>query len=97
MYKLSLSGGMSCPNRDGLIDNRGCIFCSAGGSGDFTGAAISKCADIDIQINTAKALVSKKYSGSDYIAYFQSYTNTYADVNYLRELFINVIFYLILF
>ena len=91
MYKLSLSGGMSCPNRDGLIDNRGCIFCSAGGSGDFTGAAISKCADIDIQINTAKALVSKKYSGSDYIAYFQSYTNTYADVNYLRELFFNVI------
>lgn len=91
MYKLSLSGGMTCPNRDGLIDNRGCIFCSAGGSGDFTGAALSKDNNIDIQIDTAKALVSRKYSGSDYIAYFQSYTNTYADVNYLRRLFYDVI------
>lgn len=91
MYKLSLSGGMTCPNRDGLIDNRGCIFCSAGGSGDFTGAALSKHNNIDIQIDTAKALVSRKYSGSDYIAYFQSYTNTYADVNYLRRLFYDVV------
>ncbi len=91
MYKLSLSGGMTCPNRDGLIDNRGCIFCSAGGSGDFTGAALSKDNNIDIQIDTAKALVSRKYSGSDYIAYFQSYTNTYADVNYLRSLFYDVV------
>lgn len=91
MYKLSLSGGMTCPNRDGLIDNRGCIFCSAGGSGDFTGAALSKDNNIDIQIDTAKALVSRKYSGSDYIAYFQSYTNTYADVNYLRRLFYDVV------
>ena len=91
MYKLSLSGGMTCPNRDGLIDNRGCIFCSAGGSGDFTGAALSKDNNIDIQIDTAKALVSKKYSGSDYIAYFQSYTNTYAGVNYLRRLFYDVV------
>lgn len=91
MYKLSLSGGMTCPNRNGLIDNRGCIFCSAGGSGDFTGAALSKDNNIDIQIDTAKALVSRKYSGSDYIAYFQSYTNTYADVNYLRRLFYDVV------
>lgn len=91
MYKLSLSGGMTCPNRDGLIDNRGCIFCSAGGSGDFTGAALSKDNNIDIQIDTAKALISRKYSGSDYIAYFQSYTNTYADVNYLRRLFYDVV------
>lgn len=91
MYKLSLSGGMTCPNRDGLIDNRGCIFCSAGGSGDFTGAALSKDNNIDIQIDTAKALVSRKYSGSDYIAYFQSYTNTYADVNYLSRLFYDVV------
>lgn len=91
MYKLSLSGGMTCPNRDGLIGNRGCIFCSAGGSGDFTGAALSKDNNIDIQIDTAKALVSRKYSGSDYIAYFQSYTNTYADVNYLRRLFYDVV------
>ena len=91
MYKLSLSGGMTCPNRDGLIDNRGCIFCSAGGSGDFTGAALSKDNNIDIQIDTAKALVSRKYSGSDYIAYFQSYPNTYADVTSLRRLFYDVV------
>lgn len=77
MYKLALNGGMTCPNRDGLIDTRGCIFCSAGGSGDF---AVS---DID----AAKELVRSKYSGNDFIAYFQSYTNTYAPAEYLRTLF----------
>lgn len=81
MYKLALSGGMNCPNRDGLIDTRGCIFCSAGGSGDFA------CTNID----DAKKLISNKYTGNNFIAYFQSYTNTYADVSYLRNLFIPVI------
>lgn len=81
LYKLSLNGGMTCPNRDGLIDTRGCIFCSAGGSGDFAGN------DID----AAKALISQKYNGSSYIAYFQSYTNTYADTDYLHRLFYPVI------
>lgn len=92
LYKLSLDGGMSCPNRDGLIDTRGCIFCSKGGSGEFTGAALlhNKC-DIDTQINLAKQLISQKYKGNEYIAYFQSYTNTYADTDYLRNLFYSVI------
>ncbi len=81
MYKLALNGGMNCPNRDGLIDTRGCIFCSAGGSGDFA------CTNID----DAKKLISNKYTGNNFIAYFQSYTNTYADVSYLRNLFMPVI------
>ena len=81
MYKLALNGGMNCPNRDGLIDTRGCIFCSAGGSGDFA------CNNVD----DAKKLISNKYTGNNFIAYFQSYTNTYADVSYLRNLFMPVI------
>ena len=81
MYKLALNGGMNCPNRDGLIDTRGCIFCSAGGSGDFA------CTKVD----DAKKLISNKYTGNNFIAYFQSYTNTYADVSYLRNLFMPVI------
>lgn len=81
MYKLTLNGGMNCPNRDGLIDTRGCIFCSAGGSGDFA------CTNVD----DAKKLISNKYTGNNFIAYFQSYTNTYADVSYLRNLFMPVI------
>ena len=88
LYKLALSGGMTCPNRDGLIDTRGCIFCSTGGSGDF-----AQSADVDIheQIENAKLLIADKYKGNGYIAYFQSYTNTYADTDYLRRLFYPVI------
>lgn len=81
MYKLALNGGMNCPNRDGLIDTRGCIFCSVGGSGDFA------CTNVD----DAKKLISNKYTGNNFIAYFQSYTNTYADVSYLRNIFMPVI------
>lgn len=81
MYKLALNGGMNCPNHDGLIDTRGCIFCSAGGSGDFA------CTNVD----DAKKLISNKYTENNFIAYFQSYTNTYADVSYLRNLFMPVI------
>ena len=81
MYKLTLNGGMSCPNRDGLIDTRGCIFCSGKGSGDF---AVT-------DIEAAKQLISNKYKGSDYIAYFQSFTNTYADVSYLRNLYMPIV------
>lgn len=94
LYKLALDGGMSCPNRDGFIDNRGCIFCSAGGSGDFSGRAIagqSITGDINTQIDAARQLISNKYKGAQYIAYFQSYTNTYADTEYLRRLFYPVI------
>lgn len=88
LYKISLNGGMSCPNRDGKLGKRGCIFCSAGGSGDFTP---SLSMSIDEQIEDAKRRVSDKFSGSRYIAYFQAYTNTYAPVEYLRSLFMPVI------
>lgn len=88
LYKLSLNGGMTCPNRDGTLDTRGCIFCSAGGSGDF---APSAALTMDAQIEEAKARVSKKFKGNRYIAYFQAYTNTYAPVSYLRSLFFPVI------
>lgn len=88
LYKLSLNGGMTCPNRDGKISEGGCIFCSAGGSGDF---AASFTMDIDKQIEEAKTLVSRKYKGDRFIAYFQAYTNTYAPVEYLRKLFMRTI------
>ena len=88
LYKLSLNGGMSCPNRDGKIGTRGCIFCSAGGSGDFTPPLSMS---MDQQIEDAKRRIADKFSGSQYIAYFQAYTNTYAPVSYLRELFMPVI------
>ena len=88
LYKLSLNGGFTCPNRDGTLDDRGCIFCSAGGSGDF---APSASMDIDTQIEEAKARVASKYHGSRYIAYFQAFTNTYAPVEKLRELYMPVI------
>ncbi len=84
IYKLALSGGMTCPTRDGTLGTRGCIFCSAHGSGDF---AAPKCESIAAQIESAKKLVSKKAKDAKYIAYFQDYTNTYAPVEYLRELF----------
>lgn len=88
LYKLSLNGGMTCPNRDGTLGSRGCIFCSAGGSGDFAASAVLT---MEEQIEDAKSRVSKKYHGSRYIAYFQAYTNTYAPVEYLRRLFLPVI------
>ena len=87
LYKLSLNGGMTCPNRDGKISTGGCIFCSEGGSGEFS----APCSDIEIQIQYAKSLVNDKFDGDKYIAYFQAYTNTYADVDYLRQLFMPVI------
>lgn len=88
LYKLSLNGGMTCPNRDGTLGNRGCIFCSEGGSGDF---AASATLSVTRQIEEAKELVKNKHTGSSYIAYFQAYTNTYAPVEYLRDLFFEAI------
>lgn len=84
LYKLSLNGGMTCPNRDGTLGNRGCIFCSAGGSGDFAPPADLP---IEEQIAQAKARVAPKFRGERYIAYFQAYTNTYAPVERLKALF----------
>lgn len=90
LYKLALDGHMTCPNRDGTLGNRGCIFCSEGGSGDFAtpiGNGISAAAAIE----AAKAQVAKKAAKSRYIAYFQSYTNTYAPVSVLEPLFLSVL------
>ena len=89
VYKLSLDGGMTCPNRDGTLGDRGCIFCSQGGSGDF---AAPRCQSLEEQIRTAKARVQGKMpQDGPYIAYFQSYTNTYAPVSYLSPLFSSVL------
>lgn len=94
MYKLSLNGGMTCPNRDGKVDTRGCIFCSEGGSGDF---AASPMFTITEQIEDAKQLIEEKFSfpknddSPRYIAYFQAYTNTYANISYLRKIFMEAI------
>ena len=117
VYRLSLDGGMTCPNRDGTVGTGGCTFCSAGGSGDFAtggagpdfgagadlgagasfgtgfGAGFGAGSDPDIrsQIEQAKALVASKYKGNSFIAYFQSFTNTYAPVDYLRKIFTEAI------
>lgn len=88
LYKISLDGGMSCPNRDGTCGTGGCIFCSEGGSGDF---AEPSTLPIDEQLERAKRRVAAKYRGGRYIAYFQAYTNTYAPVEKLRSLFMPVI------
>lgn len=88
VYKVTLNGGMSCPNRDGKIGRRGCIFCSEGGSGDFAAdASLSITEQIDSQI----AILSGKRPIRKYIAYFQAYTNTYAPVEYLKTIFTEAI------
>ncbi len=112
VYKIALDGGMTCPNRDGTLGTRGCIFCSAGGSGDFAVplvpakasgmfpsagslpdtppfGSLSPADSIHRQIDLAASRICRKLGSSPkaYIAYFQSYTNTYAPVPYLRALF----------
>lgn len=87
VYKLSLDGGMTCPNRDGRIGQKGCIFCSAG-SGGF---AEKYSGNIICQIENAKAAVEAKCKSGKYIAYFQSFTNTYAPVSHLRKIFFEAI------
>jgi len=84
LYKLSLETGCTCPNRDGTLGTGGCIFCSAGGSGEFAECAQ---ADVNTQIEKAKARVKKKFKGEHYIAYFQSYTNTYGNLQHLEKIF----------
>ena len=83
VYKLSLDGGFSCPNRDGTLGHGGCIFCSASGSGDFAAHASS----ITTQLEEAKLRVEYKNKGGKYIAYFQSFTNTHGSVEKLRTLY----------
>ncbi|MBQ7758251.1 TIGR01212 family radical SAM protein [Anaerotignum sp.] len=80
--KISLDGGFTCPNRDGKCGTRGCLFCSAGGSGDFAeNAALS----ITEQIENGKAQTADKWKDPAYVAYFQAFTNTYAPVEELRR------------
>ena len=88
VYRLSLNGGMTCPNRDGTAGTGGCIFCSAGGSGDFAAPAVLP---ISEQLRMQKELIAKKRPVHKYIAYFQAYTNTYALISYLRPLFLDAI------
>lgn len=88
VYKVTLNGGMSCPNRDGTIGHGGCIFCSEGGSGDF---AASAALSIHEQIDSQIAMLSAKRPIHKYIAYFQAYTNTYAPLSYLERIFTEAI------
>lgn len=83
IYKIALDAGMTCPNRDGKLDTRGCIFCSTGGSGDFASCGSS----IHEQLEKGKALFHEKHIGNRFIAYFQSFTNTYAAPEHLESLF----------
>ena len=84
VYKLSLDGGFTCPNRDGSLDTRGCIFCSAYGGGEF---AQGQCESVAMQLEKAKARVAAKNKGGKYMAYFQSFTNTYGPVEWLEKLY----------
>ena len=143
IYKIALDGGFTCPNRDGTLGNRGCIFCSAGGSGDFSGARLSNpyraepdearppeghvlrdarmgnpyrtepdearppeghvlrdkdiplsgeiFSDIRLQLEAGKNLLSEKYTGRRFIAYFQAFTNTYAPVEHLEKIYMSAL------
>lgn len=88
IYKVALNGGMTCPNRDGTLGNRGCIFCSAGGSGDFAG---NRQDSITQQIEKQASSIRQKRGVAKFIAYFQAYTNTYAPVDYLRKIYTEAI------
>lgn len=82
VYKIALDGGFTCPNRDGTLDTRGCIFCSGAGSGEFAGKRVNS---ITNQIEKGKERLQNKIKDGRYIAYFQAFTNTYAPVERLRE------------
>ena len=84
VYKLAIDAGFTCPNRDGTVGVDGCSFCSASGGGDF---AEKTCGDIPAQLEKAKARVCFKNKNGKYIAYFQSFTNTYAPVSVLEPLY----------
>ena len=88
VYKLAIDGGFTCPNRDGTLGTRGCIFCSRGGSGEF---AESKEKSVTQQIDDGKKRVEKKIKDGKYIAYFQAFTNTYAPVCKLKSLYTEAI------
>lgn len=87
VYKLSVDGGFTCPNRDGTKSYGGCIFCSKAGSGDFAESGT----DILLQLENAKKRVEQKNKSGKYIAYFQAFTNTYANAEVLREKYLTAI------
>ena len=87
VYKLSIDGGFSCPNRDGTVGTGGCIFCNETGSGDFA----AHCGSILQQLEDAKILVEKKNKGGKYMAYFQSFTGTYGPPEVLRQRYLEAI------
>lgn len=82
IYKISLDGGFTCPNRDGKVGIGGCTFCSSKGSGDYAG---NRVLSIKNQFDDRKKMMEKKWKEGKYIAYFQAYTNTYAPVDELRR------------
>lgn len=84
VYKIAIDGGFTCPNRDGTLDTRGCIFCSGTGSGEFAGKRTDS---VTSQIEKGKERLRGKIKNGKYIAYFQAFTNTYAPVPRLREVF----------
>ena len=88
VYKLALSAVSTCPNRDGTVGNRGCIFCDATGSGSF---AEPICESVTEQIERAKLRLKAKTQADKFIAYFQSFTNTYAPMDYLEKVFFEAI------
>lgn len=88
VYRLSLNGGMTCPNRDGSLGYGGCSFCSEGGSGDF---AANYQISISAQIAEAKTRIQQKTDCKKFIAYFQAYTNTYAPIEHLRRIYTEAI------
>ena len=87
VYKLAIDGGFSCPNRDGTVGYGGCIFCNETGSGDFAACGVS----ITQQLCDAKKWVEKKNKNGKYMAYFQSFTNTYAPAQVLRSRYLEAI------
>lgn len=90
VMRLSLSSGLSCPNRDGTLGSTGCIFCSIKGAGEF---AANSNLSIKDQIESQIDFLKNKWNARKYIAYFQSFTNTYGDVSYLRKIFYEAIEY----
>ena len=84
VFKIALDAGLTCPNRDGTLDTRGCIFCSAGGSGDF---AVKPMDSVAKQLQEGQAMFGKKKTGDRFIAYFQAYTNTYGSLEYLASIY----------
>lgn len=88
IYKVSLDGGFSCPNRDGTLSTKGCIFCSERGSGDFAGKRGEEIFD---QIEDQLKLIEKKFPSGKVIAYFQNFTNTYASIEYLKEIYMKAL------